>query len=572
MTQKLFDLNDPNFDPTVRLPNSNQSFASIRSQNLIYVDKTRFIYALARDNKPKFISRPRRFGKSTLVSTLEELFAHGIKGYDGHDSYFKGLEIEKLWQDEKVYKIMRLSFSEINYETKSAAEFKLSFIKTLDSFAKLFEIEIPDNLDTIAKRFAYLLSKLEDHSLVLLVDEYDAPLTSRIDLNSQDYQDIVKIIQGFYGIIKEWGHKFRCVFITGITRYKDAALFTAGNSVKDLSQDPRFGEICGYTLDEIKNNFKEQILFSTAQAFNLKLEEVTTADQEKLLDKLAFWYDGYCFDQAGLTHVFSTWSVLQFFADPLGCFDNYWYNSGGQPKILQKAFLGGDVVKTLNDLAQEKLAVSLSHFINPSSLIAMDRKVLLFQTGYLTLAKAYRGRGDSLSEINQVQLKFPNHETISSFKKLLGDFIFNNHEEEQDIFSIYRVKFIQALLNHSQENLINVFNTVINTVDCFHFPIKEESMLSALLAIFMMSCGAKISVSEHQASGILDTKVSYQDTTLVIEYKFLRDKEKLSDKLQTALTQIVTKDYGNTLHNLNPWRLAIVYSQAQRKIVASQEV
>lgn len=103
MTQKLFDLNDPNFDPTVRLPNSNQSFASIRSQNLIYVDKTRFIYALARDNKPKFISRPRRFGKSTLVSTLEELFAHGIKGYDGHDSYFKGLEIEKLWQDEKVY-------------------------------------------------------------------------------------------------------------------------------------------------------------------------------------------------------------------------------------------------------------------------------------------------------------------------------------------------------------------------------------------------------------------------------------------------------------------------------------
>lgn len=558
--------------PISSLPDSQQSFASIRRQGRIYVDKTAFVYALAFNNNPRFLSRPRRFGKSTLLSTLQELFDHGVKGYDGHDSYFRDLVIERYWKEDKHYPVLCLSFADINYECTTAADFKQRFIRALDEKAKALGIVIPEDLPTPSERFKYLVRQFEDGSLVLLVDEYDAPLTYRIEAPEEEYNAVVQTLRGFYGVIKEQGHKFRCVFITGITRYKDSALFTAGDAVEDISQDPRFGEICGYTRAEIKQSFYPQLCLSASKVLGKTVAGISPQDVEKLLDILTEWYDGYCFDSAGATHVFSTWSVLKFLGDPLGSLDSYWYKSGGQPKILQRAFFSGDLVQTLSEIVDGNLSVPLSAFVNPQSLQSMDRRVLLFQTGYLTLAEAYRGPGDTFADVNRVKLKFPNREAEVSFKHLLSDYLFSASKGGEDIFRTYQEWFLKALTARNADALMQVFNVVINSVDCFHFPIKEESMLAAILGIFMLCCGVEVNVGEHQARGIVDTRVRYDRTHLILEYKFVRRGEKPATRLQQAVQQICDRRYGETLKNVNSWRVAAVYAEEERSIVLWQEI
>lgn len=308
-----------------RLPLAAKGFRKIIRQGLFYVDKTALVYEIARNSHPKFLSRPRRFGKSTLVSTLEELFVHGVKAHDGVESCFKGLAMEKLWQDNGTYHVLHLNFRLLDRNAHGAESFKGNFAKALDDFALQCGITLREQDITAADKFLYVLSKLPDYSVVLLADEYDAPLTRCMQSGSkQDVDEIVKTLQDFYAVVKDLDDRFRCVFITGITRYKDTYLFTAGNSITDISQQRLFGTVCGYTREEIKHTFGELLSLAAMTHYGLSLQEALREEaKERMLDELALWYDGYCFDEEGATSVFSTWSVLQFFASASNLFDVY---------------------------------------------------------------------------------------------------------------------------------------------------------------------------------------------------------------------------------------------------------
>ena len=189
------------YEVATKIDVSSAGFIGIREDNLIYVDKTQFIYQLAFDKNFRFLSRPRRFGKSTIVDTLEELFLHGVKPYDGHDSYFKGLDIEKLWTDDKQYAVMRLDFSHFTTEERHNLEaFKQALKDKVKKFAQKFALIFDDNLSAI-KNLDQIFENAPSKSIVFLIDEYDVPLTENPD-DQKIFTEISSVLKDLYSLFK----------------------------------------------------------------------------------------------------------------------------------------------------------------------------------------------------------------------------------------------------------------------------------------------------------------------------------------------------------------------------------
>ena len=267
-------------------PLANASFRFLRSQKLIYVDKTESVYELAMDNQPKVLVRPRRFGKSTLLSTLKELFLHGVKPYDGHDSYFKGLAIEQLWDDPHTYPVLHLDFLLLDLQTSSCSGFERKLNRALLDFAQEQGVKCEPFDETFASVFRALLESLPDGYLVLLVDEFDFPLLHRMQ-DPADIKQMKELMRALYGLIKVHAEKFRCVFMTGITRYQDLGLGTAGGNFTDVSQDIEFGACCGYTREELKQYFADNLRYAAAERCRCSDEAVTAEQIEELLDAMS---------------------------------------------------------------------------------------------------------------------------------------------------------------------------------------------------------------------------------------------------------------------------------------------
>lgn len=323
------------------------SFPRLIARNCIYVDKTARIYELAKDRTAKFLSRPRHFGKSTIVSTLEELFRYGTKTRD-HDSFFKGLAIEKLWNDEGHYQVLRLDFkNEFADFYDSSRYFRNRLRKVLENFAASLDISISPEAHEVSETFEALLSGMQDNSLVLLIDEYDAPLRARMQLpkDSEEDEKFAGIMRGFYEVIKRHGDKFRCIFITGITRCNDSGLFTSGINIQDISLEPQYADIAGFTREELEIYYHDQLVYAASIHEGLGTDYISYNYIDDVLHQIHKWYGGYYFDKYRKTQVFSTWAVLNFFLNSEAEFKSYWYEEeAGRSGFLKKSIraLGDD--------------------------------------------------------------------------------------------------------------------------------------------------------------------------------------------------------------------------------------
>ena len=296
-----------------KLPYQVSKFSSLIDQSRIYVDKTDLVAQLVLGVGPVLLSRPRRFGKSTLVSTFEELFSHGLKR-------FKGLKIEKqnLWQD-KTYKVLHLDFSAFR-EDVAEVTFADKLFAHLKTNLGLISLDLQENKYVISS-LNDVLAKVEDNSLVLLVDEYDAPLTATMG-DLKEFNERKTILSDFFLSIKSYAAKFRFIFITGVTRYSHVSIFQAFNNIKDISFDPMYGAIVGYTQEELELYFKNYI----ENAANV-LNQVKNTDKynyKLVLQSLKDNYDGYSFDLRCMTHVYNPWSILSFLDSPYFGFDSFW--------------------------------------------------------------------------------------------------------------------------------------------------------------------------------------------------------------------------------------------------------
>ena len=507
---------------------STGSFIDFTLENYIYVDKTEYIPKLVK-LKRVFISRPRRFGKSLTLDTIATLFETGV------EPYFKGTWIYDKWT-EPTYPVFRLSF--LNLDNSSLDLFKKQLNSKITEFANKISVkgyvEKTEPEDSILS----LLEKLEEETrqIVILIDEYDYQLTSNIN-NDELYKQFQQKIKRIYANIKD---KFAIKFlgITGVTRLKDVSIFSVGSDIRDITNSSAYSQMIGFTRDEIKKFYIDYLKLAASYENNCSVDDVTDTQIESLLDRLAQNYDGYCFDEDYEKKVFSTWSVNTFFQTMVGKkkvqFGEYWYDNGGLPSILVN-YLKTHELTAFEYLNKEKsVTIPVNDFLNPTSLTTINQNVLMCQTGYLTLRSALTS-GDLT-----VDLGIPNGEIYKALNRLLA---INFYKE-----GIYALaKGVRDLLDAGDiEDIIDRFNSVINSVSYDHFPINSEAAVQNYLYLFLIGAGIETTTESHSSKGRADLIIETKNRRIVIELKYAQNETEAKTKLSEAVEQIKARDYGNT--------------------------
>ncbi|MCM1109671.1 MAG: AAA family ATPase [Clostridium sp.] len=373
---------------TLNYPIGMQSFNEIRTGGYVYIDKTAYIVPLLRNGKYKFLSRPRRFGKSLFISTLEAFFS-------GRRDLFDGLAIDRLipgpWES---YPVIHLDFSGADYNSISVLENRLRFI--LSEIEERFGLSAIEG--NISDRFIKIVREIHAKTgkqVVILVDEYDNPITSSID-NAKLQEQFRATLYGFYSSLKTLDDHIKFCMLTGITKYGHLSVFSGLNNLKDISLSNQFAGVCGITENELHTILKGSVE-NLAVGFGCSVEDAYT--------RLKDYYDGYHFSNSMLD-VYNPFSLVNALAD--NEIASYWFQSG-VPTILVKSLRKGDVdISGLND--------SLISEENLSSVSADNENILslFFQTGYLTI-KSHN------PENQTYRLGYPNKEIkMGLFKSVLN--------------------------------------------------------------------------------------------------------------------------------------------------------
>ena len=358
-----------------------QTFEEIITRNLLYVDKTEYVYRMTHSGgKHFFLSRPRRFGKSLLVSTFKSYFL-------GKKELFKGLAIEKLEKDWTEYPVLHFSMAGGKHMEKDQLERYLDF--ELNKLEKLFGIDTPRQDPNT--RLADLIIKAYQQTgkqVVVLIDEYDAPLLDVVHEDSH-LKDLRNVMRNFYSPLKDCEPMLRFVFLTGITKFSQMSIFSELNNITNISMDHEYAGICGITKEELETQMSADV---DALAVKMNLTRTQT------LDALREFYDGYHF-ASNMLNVYNPYSVLSAFSR--GKLNSYWIASGSNEmlfKILNK--FAKDIPKLDNCLID-------ADYLEESDVNMIDPKLFLYQAGYLTI-KAVDG--------DTYTLGYPNKETKDMIK------------------------------------------------------------------------------------------------------------------------------------------------------------
>ena len=503
------------------------SFEAFSMYNAIYVDKTELIYSLVSLPNRVFISRPRRFGKSLTLDTIATLFETGV------EPYFKGTWIYDKWT-EPTYPVLRLNF--LNFDKNSLEKFNNKLNSKITEFAELNKVttykekeEAEDSIDHLLEQL-----RLENRQIVILIDEYDCQMTANIN-NETLYKQFQEKIKSFYANLKD---KLAIKFlgITGVTRLKDVAIFSVGSDINDITNDSAYSQMIGFTRDEIKKYYTDYLKLAASYENNCTVDNVTEAQIESLLDRLAKNYDGYCFDEFYKKKVFSTWSVNKFFQSVVSnkfvYFGEYWYDNGGLPSILVN-YLKTHELNIFDYLDKNKsLKVTDEDFKNPTSLTTINQNVLMCQTGYLTLRS-------SLTESSDVFLGIPNGELYKALNKLLATKFFKGN------ISVSNANGENILNVGTVEDVISLLNTMVNTVTYDAYPLNSELSVQNYVKAYLLGAKQNVFSEIHQAKGRADLMIETNKRRIVIEFKYAKDETEAKAKLSEAIEQIKTRDYGN---------------------------
>ena len=504
---------------------STGSFIDFTLENYIYVDKTVYIPQLVK-LKRVFISRPRRFGKSLTLDTIATLFESGV------EPYFKGTWIYDKWT-EPTYPVLRLNFLDLDKYSLDLFKQKLNSIIT--AFAQDIKLkgykEKVEPEDTIY----FLLDELrkEKRQIVILIDEYDCQMTANIN-NETLYKQFQEKIKSFYATIKnKWPIKF--LGITGVTRLKDVEIFSIGSDIRDITNASAYSQMIGFTRDEIKKYYIDYLKLAASYENNCRVDNVTVEQIESLLDKLAQNYDGYCFDEFYKKKVFSTWSVNSFFQSIIENkfvdFGDYWYDNGGLPSILVN-YLKTHKLNSLDYVEKDKtITIRVNDFKNPTSLTSINQNVLMCQTGYLTLRSPVYSKGF-------MTLGIPNSEVYNALLSLMALNIFDDTKLEN---------VNEQILSQSKDvgEIIELFNTVLNTVSYDNYPISSEAVVQQLLYMYLKGICNSVSAELHSSKGRADLVIESDNRRIVFEFKYAKNEIEAKVKLSEAIEQIKTRDYGN---------------------------
>ena len=534
---------------------STGSFIDFTLENYIYVDKTEYIPKLVK-LKRVFISRPRRFGKSLTLDTIATLFETGV------EPYFKGTWIYDKWT-EPTYPVLRLNF--LDLDKYSLEHFKQKLNAIISSFARDINVKNYEEKVEPEDTIYFLLDELrkEKRQIVILIDEYDCQMTANIN-NETLYKQFQEKIKSFYATIKnKWPIKF--LGITGVTRLKDVEIFSIGSDIRDITNASAYSQMIGFTRDEIKRYYIDYLKLAASCENKCRVEEVTDAQIESMLDMMAQNYDGYCFDEFYKMKVFSTWSVNSFFQSIIENkfidFGEYWYDNGGLPSILVN-YLKTHELNIFEYLDKDKfLKVSSDDFKNPTALTTINQNVLMCQTGYLTLR--------SNLKYSEMLLGIPNGEIYKALTSLLAAKFFEGK------IKVFNEKGINIIEEGSVEDIVSLLNTIVNSVPYDNYPISSEAMVQSLIQAYLRGAGFDVQTEVHEAKGRADLIVNTDNRRIVIEFKYAQNEAETKVKLSEAVAQIKTRDYGNIVPRKDELlRIAAVFNADPkvRAFTLSQQV
>ena len=525
---------------TKQLPDTTD-FGELIDNNCIYVDKTAIINQFASKKGPFFISRPRRFGKSTLINTLHELFAHGLEK-------FKGLKIEPLWKD-KTYKVLHLDFS-VFKETPSIGSFNNDFMDSLRFSLERAGIEpTKEKVDFPAKLLEKSIENEDERAVVLLVDEYDAPLTAVLN-DSNEFEDRRKILSNFYFTVKSFQVKFRFIFITGVTYYSHTSIFSAFNHLTDLTLDSDYGALLGYTSDELESYFSEYI-DNAVETLNRKFptERYT---HEKVVEELKRNYDGYSFDEDCMHHVYNPWSILNFLKSPHRGFIPYWVSSGGSTPTFLVNYLKQGLKKYNSNELQSLLGIDSTVNKDTDSLYPsienisnIDLFAILYQAGYFCIKSAFDG---------YFKVGIPNLEV----KKAYSNLVLNQLTKSQDSKLRFIEPFKEVLASGNLDKIKELFNTLINEFSYETVKKFNEACFRDVLKLAMLTFNVSASTEVMGSCGRADITAEAGKYLYVFELKVTDNSKDIDTKLTEAKDQIIKNKYARRLTDKTVVPVALV--------------
>ncbi|MDR3292274.1 MAG: ATP-binding protein [Methanobrevibacter sp.] len=506
-------------DISNRLSLGLAEFSGLIEQNKIYVDKTRFIKNMMdRGRKYYFLSRPRRFGKTLMVSTLESFF-------QGKKELFKNTYIYDNWSNWDKYPVIRISMKKVSNESPEIL--KKDLLGLIKIIAEKNNIELSDNVSYIVK-FGQLIEKLSENNknnVVVLIDEYDAPILknlSNLEISNKNRE----ILQEFYNVLKESEKYLKFVFITGLSKFTKVSVFSTFNNLSELTLDENYSNICGITHEELKNHYKDHIQVM-ANKNNYSYQET--------LDKINKFYDGYSWD--GKNRVFNPYSTLSALSQKE--FQSFWFSTGTPrfiAEIFKKRKIAEDYFKPTILKATDLDAIDIDN---------INETTLLFQAGYLTIEKKIFE-----NNIMEYCLRIPNFEVEQAYRdnllkiylKEVEDDIIDSYGELWDDIKSGDCKSLADYLM-IQFGEIPYYLNITNKRD--RWKVKQTIFLTLLKHL-----GFKIRGEVVISQGRIDAVFKDKKHVVITEIKYTQDQKKsIDDLLNRALNQIHEKQYYRLYKN-----------------------
>jgi hypothetical protein len=464
-------------------------FKELIKGNYIYVDKTEYIYKLINSGKYYFLSRPRRFGKSLLLSTIRYLF-------EGQRELFKGLYIEEKWNWEEIYPVIRISFAkDIKRKEDLKGRIREEIEKNYERNGEEMEEGKKDE-GSLLEKLVIKINKKKRKQVVVLVDEYDKPILDVIE-DKKEAEEVRKELKGFYSVLKDLDEYIRLVLITGVSKFAKVSLFSGLNQLEDISLSKEYGNICGYTQEELEKNFKEYLE-------GVNLEEVRD------------WYNGYSFLGE---KVYNPFDILLYLKSKV--YKNYWYETG-KTEFLFKLLKKRDY--QLPFLNKEYYT---NEILEKFDIEYIRIEALMYQTGYLTIKEVKR-----IEEEEVYVLDYPNKEVRQSFNRELLYYITGEYQSDRTS------KLKMALIEEDMEEIRRQIEVFLETIS--YEVLKNENVYQAAIYGLMYGIGYEVEIEDRTIKGRIDLALLInRKKVYIIELKLI-EKEEEKGK---AIRQIEEREY-----------------------------
>lgn len=508
----------------MKYPIGIQSFDRIIEDGFVYVDKTDMLYSLVKEGSIYFLSRPRRFGKSLLLSTLKNYFL-------GRKELFKGLKMEALEKDWKVYPVFHIDFNGGNFTQKGVLQ------RWIDGYVSSWEremgIEADKSLPT-GLRFIELLKTAYEKSglrAVVLVDEYDKPILDVLDYDKDLEEEHRNILKGFYSTFKGADEYLQFVFLTGVTKFSQVSVFSGFNQPKDISMHAKYETLCGISQEELESYFREPIE---------ELTEAYRCSYDEMLDMLKSQYDGYHFSDR-MTDVYNPFSLFNAFDS--GRIYDYWFKSG-TPTYLIRLLAHSD--ENVNEITGK--------FYSPEEFIDYKANVeqplpMIYQSGYLTIKEF------DMEEMTFL-LDFPNNEVKRGFLTMVASSYFGDKMETASWIRKAVSQLKKGELDDFRIGMTSFLASIPYTMRRKENEREKERYFHYTFYLIMRLISVYTVYTEKvQSHGRVDCIVETPDYVYIFEFK-------LDGTADEALRQIEEKGYAREYESDNRklYKIGAVFS------------